>query len=165
MIFSTPTTYAIRGLAELAARAGGGSMMLGQIAGNADVPKDFLAKLFQRLVKAQILKSTKGSKGGFSLARTPHAISLLQILSCIEGESAITGCVLGLSQCRDQAPCAQHDLYKPIRQRLTDYLQTTTLADLAASLKASPAWHRIRTTQEAAAAPQAAPVAHAREHA
>jgi Rrf2 family protein len=148
MIFTTPTTYAIRGLAELAARAGGGSMMLEQIATGAEVPKDFLAKLFQRLVKAGILKSTKGPKGGFVLARSPHAISLLQVLGAIEGESAIDGCVLGLPQCNAQVPCAQHDLYKPIRQRLTDYLQTTTLADLAASLKANTAWRVVRTSQE-----------------
>jgi len=41
-------------------------------------------------------------------------------------------------------PCAQHDLYKPIRQRIKDYLRTTTAADLAASLKSKQAWQRAR---------------------
>ena len=41
-------------------------------------------------------------------------------------------------------PCPQHDLYKPIRQRLKDYLITTTLADLAASLRAKQAWQKMR---------------------
>ncbi len=42
--------------------------------------------------------------------------------------------------------------YKPIRQRLKAYVQTTTLADLAASLKAKQAWHRLREQTAAAAA-------------
>jgi hypothetical protein len=43
-------------------------------------------------------------------------------------------------------PCAQHDLYKPIRQRLKDYMETTTLADLASSLKAKLSWQRTQST-------------------
>jgi DNA-binding IscR family transcriptional regulator len=41
-------------------------------------------------------------------------------------------------------PCPQHDLYKPIRQRIKDYMTTTTLADLASSLRSKQAWHRSR---------------------
>ena len=41
-------------------------------------------------------------------------------------------------------PCAQHDLYKPIRQRLKDYLITTTLADLASSLRSKQSWRKMQ---------------------
>jgi Rrf2 family iron-sulfur cluster assembly transcriptional regulator len=151
MIFSTPVAYAIRGLAELAARAGTGSLMLEQLTAGTDLPRGFLAKLFQKLVKARILTSVKGRRGGFALARAPHAISLMQIVAAMGEGEAIAGCVLGMPQCNEQTPCSQHDLYKPIRQRLYDYLQTTTLADLAVSLKSKPAWHRIREAQESVA--------------
>ncbi|HZK80193.1 MAG TPA: Rrf2 family transcriptional regulator [Humisphaera sp.] len=135
MFFSTTTQYAIRGLSELAVRAGQESMMLDQLIAGADLPREFLAKIFQQLVKARILTSSKGRGGGFALARPTHQISLMQIIHAIDGPTACDGCVLGLKECTDQAPCSQHDLYKPIRQRLNDYLSTTTLADLAASLK------------------------------
>ena len=52
-------------------------------------------------------------------------------------------CVVGFDKCNDHMPCAQHDLYKPIRQRLKDYLKTTTLADLAASLRSKQSWRVV----------------------
>jgi len=58
-------------------------------------------------------------------------------------------CVVGLERCNDQMPCPQHDLYKPIRQRLKAYMQTTTLADLAASLQAKQAWQaRVQQVEQ-----------------
>jgi DNA-binding IscR family transcriptional regulator len=51
--------------------------------------------------------------------------------------------VVGLERCNDQMPCPQHDLYKPIRQRLKDYLNTTTVADMASSLKAKQSWRDL----------------------
>jgi DNA-binding IscR family transcriptional regulator len=63
-----------------------------------------------------------------------------------------------MEACNDHMPCPQHDLYKPIRQRLKAYVQTTTLADLAASLKAKQAWHRLREATAHAAAETGAKV-------
>jgi Rrf2 family protein len=137
MLYSTNTQYAIRGLSELAGRAGQGSMMLEQLVADTTLPREFLAKIFQTLVKGGILTSSRGRGGGFSLARPTHQISLLDIMQAIEGSAVCDQCVLGLPACGDQNPCPQHDLFKPIRQRLRDYLSTTTLADLAASAKAS----------------------------
>lgn len=135
MLYSTPTEYAIRGLSELAARAPGKSMMLDQLTQGTTLPREFLAKVFQQLVKGGVLTSAKGRGGGFALARPTHEITLLQIIEAIDGPGYCNRCVVGLEECSDAMPCPQHDLFKPIRQRLKDYLQTTTLADLAASLK------------------------------
>lgn len=135
MLYSTTTQYAIRGLSELAARAGQESMMLEQIVGETGLPLQFMSKVFQQLVKAGILTSAKGRGGGFALARPIHDITLLQIIEAIDGASACDACVLGMPACNDAVACAQHDLFKPIRQRLKDYWKTTTLADLSASLK------------------------------
>jgi Rrf2 family protein len=136
MIFTNPTEYSIRGLAELASRSPHGRMLLEDLVQGTDLPRDFLAKLFQRLVKGGILVSAKGRGGGFALARPAHQITLMHIVEIMEGPQYYDRCVVGLEKCTDQMPCPQHDLYKPIRQRLKDYLNTTTVADLAASLKA-----------------------------
>ncbi|MDB5290320.1 MAG: transcriptional regulator, BadM/Rrf2 family [Phycisphaerales bacterium] len=141
MLYSTATQYAIRGLSELAGRAGAKkSMMVDELADGAALPREYLAKVFQRLVKAGLLTSTKGRGGGFALARAAHDISLMQIIKAIDGEADLDRCVIGLDRCNDAMACPQHDLYKPIRQRLEGYLQTTTLADLAASLKTKSVW-------------------------
>ena len=148
MIFSSATEYAIRGLSELACRSQNGqSILLNDLVSGTDLPRDFVAKLFQKLVKGNILNSAKGRGGGFSLAKPAHEITLMQIVEVMEGPQCFDRCVVGLEKCNDQMPCPQHDLYKPIRHRLKDYLATTTLADLASSLKAKLAGQKIRAGQ------------------
>jgi Rrf2 family protein len=143
MIFTSTTEYAIRGLSELACRCTPGrSLLLDELVTGTTLPRDFVAKIFQKLVKARILRSAKGRGGGFALARPAHEITLMHIVEAIEGPSLLDQCVVGLEKCNDTMPCPQHDLYKPIRQRLKDYMNTTTLADLAATLKAKNSWHR-----------------------
>jgi Rrf2 family protein len=149
MIFSKSAEHAIRGLSELAGRARADSMMLDDVIAGTDIPRDFLAKLFQKLVRAGILRSTKGRGGGFALAGATHEITLMQVVLAVEdcpaGQApAMDRCVVGLEACTDDMPCPQHDLYKPIRQRLKDYLTTTTLADMVASLRAKESWQRLR---------------------
>jgi Rrf2 family protein len=144
MIHSSSTEYAIRGLSELACRQTERPVLLVDLVKGTDLPRDFLAKVFQRLVHARLLKSAKGRGGGFSLARPAHEISIMNIVEAIDGPLLLDGCVVGMERCTDHMPCPQHDLYKPIRQRLKDYLQTTTLADLAASLRAKQAWRQTR---------------------
>ena len=143
MIFSNATEYAIRGLSELAGRGVNGPVMLDELVAGTDLPRDFLAKIFQKLVRAGILKSAKGRGGGFTLAKPQHDVTLIDIVEAIEGPQLLDACVVGLEKCNDTMPCAQHDLYKPIRQRLKDYLRTTTLADLAASLRSKQTWRKM----------------------
>ena len=144
MIFSNPSEYAIRALSELVLVAADpvqtsgrkpGYVMLDRLVENASLPREFLAKIFRQLVEGGILLSAKGPGGGFALARTAHEITLLNIIEAVDGTSRTDGCVVGLSRCDDSMPCPQHDLFKPIRQRLKAYLATTTLADTAASLR------------------------------
>lgn len=144
VIFTNPTEYSIRALSELVLLAEqavetpgkrGGYIMLDRLAESASLPREFMAKLFRQLVEAGILISAKGPGGGFALARPPHEISLDQIMEAMDGPHRTDQCVVGLAKCNDTMPCPQHDLFKPIRQRLKSYLMTTTLADTSASLK------------------------------
>jgi Rrf2 family transcriptional regulator, iron-sulfur cluster assembly transcription factor len=144
VIFSNPSEYAIRALSELVIMSQDavpgtsrrpGYVMLDRLTEQANLPREFLAKIFRQLVEGGILTSAKGPGGGFSLAKPAHDISLLNVIEVIDGGHQIDGCVVGLARCNDHMPCPQHDLFKPIRQRLRAYLSTTTLADTAASLK------------------------------
>ena len=141
MIFSSATEYAIRGVSELAARNAVGPVLLDELVAGTGLPRDFVAKIFQKLVRAGVLRSAKGRNGGFALAKAAHEITLMDIVEAVDGPQVMDACVIGLEKCNDNMPCAQHDLYKPIRQRLQDYLRTTTLADMAASLRTKQAWH------------------------
>ena len=144
MIYSNASEYAIRGVGELAARGGEGRVLLDDLVAGTALPRDLMAKVFQKLVHGGVLRSAKGRGGGFCLARPAHEITLMHIVEAVEGPQAYDRCVVGMERCNDQMPCAQHDLYKPIRQRIKDYLGTTTAADLAASLRSKQAWQRAR---------------------
>jgi len=148
MIFSSSTEYAIRGLSELAGRGSEVPVMLDDLVAGTDLPRDFLAKVFQKLVHGGVLRSAKGRGGGFTLARPAHEITLISIVEAIDGPQIFDRCVVGLEKCNDYMPCPQHDLYKPIRQRLKDYMVTTSLADLAASLKAKQVWRQTRLVEQ-----------------
>jgi Rrf2 family protein len=152
MIFTNATEYAIRGLAELASRCTSGNLLLDQLVAGTDLPRDFMAKIFQKLVRGGILVSAKGRGGGFALARPGHQITLMQVIEAMEGPQLLDRCVVGLERCNDHMPCPQHDLYKPIRQRLKDYLNTTSVADLASSLKAKQVWRDIHAASAEAPA-------------
>jgi Rrf2 family iron-sulfur cluster assembly transcriptional regulator len=160
VIFSNPAEYAIRALSELVlmsrevppgASRRGGFVMLDKLTDQAGLPREFLAKIFRQLVEGGVLASAKGPGGGFSLARPPHEISLLNVVEIIDGGHQIDSCVVGLARCNDNVPCPQHDLFKPIRQRLRAYLSTTTLADTAASLKEKKALALPDTQMEGSA--------------
>ena len=146
MIYSTSTEYAIRGLCELAGRSiesSSATVMLEQVVVGTTLPREFLSKLFQQLVKGGILTSAKGRHGGFALARPTHQITLFHIVAAIDGNDACDRCVVGLDACTDAMHCPQHDLFKPIRHRIRDYLQTTTLADMIACLRSKPGWPNL----------------------
>ena len=147
MIFSGATEYAIRAASELAALDPDGPILLDDLVRGTGLPRDFVAKIFQKLVRGGVLRSAKGRGGGFSFARPTHEVTLMEVVQAIEGPQVFDRCVVGLDRCNDQVPCPQHDLYKPIRQRLKDYLTTTTMADLASSLKAKKQWRQVRIAE------------------
>jgi Rrf2 family iron-sulfur cluster assembly transcriptional regulator len=143
-MFRNSTEYVIRGLAELVARESPDPVMIDELVNGTGLPRDFLAKLFQQLARAGIVQGVRGRGGGFMLAKRPEDVTLMDVVEAIEGKNTYDRCVVGLDRCNDQMPCAQHDLYKPVRQQLKNYLNSTTLADLSKSLQAKPAWQALR---------------------
>src|SRR5687768_18563736 len=109
MIFTSATEYAIRGLSELAARKTDATVLLDDLVAGTGLPRDFVAKIFQKLVRAGVLRSAKGRNGGFALAKPAHEITLMEIIEAVEGPQLMDRCVIGLERCNDQMPCAQHD--------------------------------------------------------
>jgi len=134
VIYSRACEYAIRGLAHLAERRHGDLVRLRDIARAEDIPQPFLAKVFQDLVWAGVLESARGRSGGYALARPAAQITLHEIREAIDGAADLTRCAVGLGECSDTMPCPLHDTFKPIRERIKQYLQRTTLADIARAL-------------------------------
>ncbi len=86
LAITTKSPYAIRALAELARRAPGAPVPIGEIAKARDIPVQFLEGLFATLRRAGILHSQRGVKGGYSFARPPAEVTVLEVVELLEGD-------------------------------------------------------------------------------
>lgn len=134
MIYSRSAEYAIRALTRLAELPPGQFVMAKDIAAETGIPAHFLAKVLQDLVRSGTLRSNKGPTGGFTLRMPPGKISLLSIVETVDGLQRYRRCMSGLDECNDQMPCPMHDSWKTLRSRIMDYLERTSIADLARAL-------------------------------
>ena len=85
LVITTKSPYAVRALAELARRGQSTPVPIGEIARARDIPVQFLEGLFATLRRAGILQSQRGVKGGYSFARPPSEITVLEIVEHLEG--------------------------------------------------------------------------------
>jgi Rrf2 family iron-sulfur cluster assembly transcriptional regulator len=97
------------------------------------MPRPFASKILLDLVKAGLLKSTRGPGGGYGLAKPAAEISLLEIREVFDGIADLEACAVGLDRCSDEAPCPLHEFFMPIRRSIRQYLEQTTLEDMAAA--------------------------------
>lgn len=84
LVITTKSAYAVRALAELA-RRGTAPVPIGDIAGARDIPAQFLESLFGQLRRGGILQSQRGVKGGYTFAREPGDITVLEVVELLEG--------------------------------------------------------------------------------
>ena len=134
MIYSRPCEYALRALTYITVNSDSELIRTQEIAEAEGLPAPFLAKLLQQLARSGILVSVKGPKGGFGLARPPKEISLLEVVTAIDGEDGFMRCAIGLAECTDTAPCPLHDTWKPLRDQILDYMAGRSLANLAEAI-------------------------------
>lgn len=131
VIFSRACEYALRALLEMAQHPEQESWTVPELSARTDTPAPFLAKTFQSLVKGGILYSIKGRRGGFTFARPPGKISLMEIVEIIDGDALTKNCALGLPACSDVNPCPFHFHWKGVRNTITKALRHGTLLRMA----------------------------------
>jgi Rrf2 family protein len=126
--------YAIIGLLYLAQQPFDRMVMIDEISEAEGVPKSFLAKIFQSLVKGGLVNSHRGAGGGFSLARPASDINLLQVLQCIETSFALQKCVMDEPECVVSKTrldtCTLCSIFGEAQSRVNEVFSRTTLQDL-----------------------------------
>jgi Rrf2 family cysteine metabolism transcriptional repressor len=86
LVITTKSPYAVRALVELARRGSEVPVPIGELARARDIPVQFLEGLFATLRRSGILQSQRGVKGGYSFARQPGEITVLEVVELLEGE-------------------------------------------------------------------------------
>lgn len=121
-------------LTELAARTGG-PVPIQEIADARAIPLHFLEQLFSGLRRAGVLQSQRGVKGGYSFRRTPHEVTLLEIVEAVDGH---------LDQTPPDPSAGADQVWADARIGLAELLRGVTVADLLereARLRAAPMFH------------------------
>ena len=123
--------YAMLGLLALTRRGPAEVAMLDVIAREEDVPVSFLGKIFQSLARAGLVKSSRGSGGGFVLTRSPELITALEVIEAVEGPVALTRCLDEETGCEHAGGCALCSLFSEAQDKVKEVFSGTTVAQLA----------------------------------
>lgn len=83
---TTKSPYAVQALVELGKSDGTAPVPIGELAKRRDIPVQFLEQLFAVLRRAGVLRSQRGVKGGYSFAKEPGAITILEVVELLDGE-------------------------------------------------------------------------------
>ena len=124
------TDYAVRLMVNLAWRYGDGPVSTRTASTEEQVSYQLACKLMQSLQKDRLLRSTMGPKGGFCLGREPSEISLLDIISAIQGPISLNRCVLVPKVCPQHKTCTVRNKLAELQKGINDSLANITLEDL-----------------------------------
>lgn len=120
------TDYAIRCLIHLAS-AGNELCYVDDIARLIDAPKSFVAKIMQKLAKLGFVQSSRGAKGGYTLALLPEQITLLDVIEKMQGRVCLNQCVLDNTLCDRHSYCMVHNIWVSLSSLLRERLSGYTL--------------------------------------
>jgi Rrf2 family protein len=124
--------YGTRAMVFLASLPEGMSTSFREIARKMDIPEEFLAKILKILVKAELVKSVRGSKGGYSLARQPSHISFLEVIEAVEGPISVNVCTeKDHGGCRFTGNCTMFSVWNQGQERMLEVYRATKLDRLA----------------------------------
>ncbi len=129
-MFSQTTEYAIRAAIDIATRPPGQQVLAAHLGETLGIPAHYLSKILQQLVRARVLKSTRGRQGGFALAKPADKIKLREIVAPFEDLKKCEECILGQPVCSDAGACPLHDFWAEVRTRYLHELNTRSLKEL-----------------------------------
>ena len=130
MKLSTRTRYGIRSILELAENYGKGPVQLKKIAKDQEISIKYLEQLMAILKSAGIVKSTRGSKGGYILAKQPKEIKLSDCFNYLEGSIVTVECVENENYCTKTNDCITRQVWSEIQKAVISILESYTLQDL-----------------------------------
>ncbi|MCI0405333.1 MAG: Rrf2 family transcriptional regulator [candidate division Zixibacteria bacterium] len=127
--------YAIRTAAFLSLEPAGTVFPRREVSRRTAIPYAFVSKILQTLTRAGFLRSHRGSRRGYSLARPARQINLLDVVAAYDGPLGHEGCLLDeYKLCPGERVCAVHHRRMAVQKKLTETLSGTTIADVAKTL-------------------------------
>ncbi len=133
MKFSTRGRYGVQIMVDLAQHATEGPISLKSVADRQKLSEHYLEQLVPELRKAGLVKSIRGSQGGYILAKSPEDIIIGDVIRILEGPIAPVDCTNesdGLSCCEKTDFCVTREVWVKVRDSINDVVDSISLADL-----------------------------------
>ncbi|MFA5085670.1 MAG: Rrf2 family transcriptional regulator [Candidatus Omnitrophota bacterium] len=125
--------YALKAILELSLRYNcGDAVSINEIAVSGDMPEKFLEQILLTLKNGGFVKSKRGVRGGFFLARSPKDITVGDVIRFVEGSTAPISCVEeGYKGCKDLNSCIFRGVWKEVSRAISLVIDTLTFEELA----------------------------------
>ncbi|MGI6422463.1 MAG: RrF2 family transcriptional regulator [Syntrophomonadaceae bacterium] len=140
MKLSTKGRYGLRAMLDLALNGDNGPITIHAIAQRQEISERYLEQLLIPLKQAGMVKSVRGSQGGYVLGRAPQDISVGDIIRVMEGPLAPVECVSELNpdECKRADMCVTRIIWAKLRDSITEILDSYSLLDLANEYHSMP---------------------------
>ncbi len=145
MKISARARYGVRLMMVLARNYGRGPIYLKDIAKEEEISEKYLGQIIIPLRGAGLVLSSRGSRGGYMLAKEPSEINLRQIVDILEGDCLVR-CIKDPSTCSRVSTCASRDIWMLLGGKISETLGSVSLAELNDIGHEKAAKHRRRNT-------------------
>jgi Rrf2 family iron-sulfur cluster assembly transcriptional regulator len=131
MRLTTKGRFAVTAMVDLALRHGKGPVTLAGISERQDISLSYLEQLFGKLRRHNLVDSVRGPGGGYTLAKPLETVSVADIIRAVDEPIDATQCG-GKENCHEEHRCMTHDLWVSLNEKIYEYLDSVSLADLVA---------------------------------
>jgi Rrf2 family transcriptional regulator, iron-sulfur cluster assembly transcription factor len=131
MRLTTKGRFAVTAMIDLALREHSGPVALAAISSRQQISLSYLEQLFGKLRRQQLVESTRGPGGGYSLGRKADEITVADIILAVDEPLDATGCA-GKENCMgdDSGRCMTHDLWASLNEKMLEFLSSVSLRNL-----------------------------------
>ena len=130
MKISTKGRYGLRILIDLATHDAQKPRLVRDIAESQQISEKYISRLIIDLRRARLVRSVRGVKGGFFLARSPKEITLLDILETMEGTLSIVDCVMAPEKCTHNADCTARGIWQKLNDGIRELMRSITFEQI-----------------------------------
>jgi Rrf2 family iron-sulfur cluster assembly transcriptional regulator len=135
MRLTTKGRFAVTAMIDLAMRERSGPVTLAGISQRQKISLSYLEQLFGKLRRHQLVESTRGPGGGYTLGPSARGTTVAAIIFAVDEPLDATQCG-GKENCLDEQRCMTHDLWASLNEKMVAYLDSVTLGDLVAQQEA-----------------------------
>jgi len=135
MQITRASDYAVRVMIHLASLPAGSTVRQSEMSKATGVSGHFLSKVLQQLVRARLIRSQRGSGGGYALSAPAESVSMMDVIQAMEGPVRLNQCIEEGPSCERKAWCPAHQVWAEAQAAITNILGGASMARLASQAK------------------------------